>query len=153
MSVWLESMAEYMLDTSTIGEFADGQVDARDLYTSSDKFFITHIQEDELSAAGSYSRILNNVLEVVDASSVTAEEFRWGFSAWDRSKWGKGEFTEDMLNQMDSDDGNELKDVVIAETAIQNNYTLVTHDDELQCAVNKKTPGKAISISDFASRI
>lgn len=146
-------MAEYMLDTSAIGEIADGSVNARKLYTSTDRFFITHIQEDELSAAGSYSKFLNSVLEVVDTSDVVTEEFRWGISAWGRAKWGEGEFTEKMLNQMSSDGGNEIKDVMIAETAIQNGHTLVTHDQELRNAVNSETPGNAISVSDFASRI
>lgn len=143
-------MMEYMLDTSAIGEIADGTIGAKILYTSPDQFHITHIQKDELAEAGDHTRILMKVVEMVESDEKTTEAMMWGISNWG-SKWGAGEYTNDMSGNM-APDINSKKDVLIAETAIQNEHILVTNDKELLNTVNKNTPGSAITVSELKLR-
>lgn len=144
-------MTEYKLDTSAIGEIDDGAVSALALYTSKDDFYISHIQEDELDAAGDYAPVLTKVLDVVDADSVATHGFILGISKLGRAKLGYG--VKGIERKLSNDDGNELMDAIRASTAIQNDYILVTHDPELRTVVNEETPGQAISIAEFKSGI
>lgn len=148
-----KDMAEYMLDTSAVGEIENGAVDPRLLYTSSDALYITHIQEDELANAGHYSKFLMRVLDVVDAGSVATESFKLGISKLGRGKLGAGKYEQKILNEMKPDGGNEMLDAMIADAAVVNGHTLVTHDEELRDAVNDVTPGEAISMSEFRTRL
>ena len=141
-------MTEYMLDTSAIGEIDDGAVSALALYTSKDDFYVSHIQEDELDdAPDKYVRLLRKVLDVVSADSVVTHGFISGISQSGRAGMGGG--VKGIERKLSSDDGNELMDAIIANTAIQNDYILVTHDSELRTVVNEETTGQAISIAEF----
>jgi len=140
-------MTEYMLDTSAIGEIDDGAVSALALYTANDDFYVTHVQEDELDAAGNYAPVLEKVLDVVDADSVVTHGFISGISQSGRAGVGGG--VKGIERKLSDDDGNELMDAIIANTAIRNDYILVTHDSELRTVVNEETPGQAISIAEF----
>lgn len=146
-------MTEYMLDTSAVGEIEEGEIDTRRLYTSSDEFYITHIQEDELNAAGTYSKFLLKVLEIVKPEKVPTDGAYYGVSKYGRAKYGKGEHVNTIENQLPPDDGNEIKDALIGGTAVHQGYILVTHDGDLREVINNETPGTAISISDFNSNI
>lgn len=148
----IEQMVEYMLDTSAIGEIAEGEIGAKTLYTTTDRFYVTHIQKDELKAAGGYARVLLNVIEVVDATENATEGMIFGISRLGAAKLGRGEYMGEMLDSMPPDDNN-MKDVLIAETAIQNGYTLVADDKNLKNTVNENTPGNAISVSKLRRRL
>ena len=146
-------MNNYMLDTSAIGQIEAGDVSMDLLRTSTDQFYITHIQEDELAQAGDYAEPLLEVVETVAATEVSTESMMWSISKWGASKWGSGKHLKTILEHMNEDDGNEAKDALIAETAICNNYILVTHDRELRDIVNEKTPGNSISIPEFRNKL
>lgn len=149
-------MTEYMLDTSAIGEIAEGKVSAKAIRASDNGFYITHIQEDELEQAGDYTPTLMEILEVVDSDSVPTHGFFIGLSRLGRANLGGGaKAIQRKLSSNNDSDGisNDLLDAIIANTAIHNEFVLVTHDSKLRQTVNSETPGTAISIPEFRSKI
>jgi predicted nucleic acid-binding protein len=144
-------MSEYMLDSSAIGEIDKGEVSASDLHSSDDDFYITHIQEDEIEAAGSYTPVLERALDVLDADSLPTHGFYSGVSKSGRAAAGSG--ANSIARELSDDDGNETRDAIIAKTAVHHEFILVTDDSELREVVNEVTEGKAISIDEFNSRV
>ena len=106
---------DYMLDTSAVGQIEDGDIPVELLSGSTDQFYITHVQKDELAEAGGYAE---NLLEIVAATEVSTESAIWGISKWGASKWGSGKYFEEISEHMGGDEKNEIKDALIAEAAV-----------------------------------
>ena len=146
-------MMDYMLDTSAVGQIEDGDIPVELLSGSTDQFDITHVQKDELAEAGGYAENLLEVVEMVAVTEVPTESAIWGISKWGASRWESGKYFEEISEHMGGDEKNEIKDALIAEAAVCNDYVLVTHDRELRDVVNEKTPGHAISVSELRDDI
>ena len=69
---------------------------------------------------------------------VYTESFAWDVSRWDQGKWSDGVLFEKLKNELDSlnkSKANNVQDVLIAEVAIVNEFTLVTADRHLATVV------------------
>jgi predicted nucleic acid-binding protein len=130
-----------MLDTNVFNRLVDGLIDPSFFLGKS--LITTHVQRDELEGTRNDDRRKNLIVayESVDAQIVPTESMVWDVSRWDNSKWSsqesKFEEMRDRLQQLDKKSGksssssNLARDILILETAISNNYTLVTGDADL----------------------
>jgi len=152
-------MKQYMLDTNIFNSLLDGSLPIEDLVGKA-TFFATHIQADELSNTSDDKRresllqlfadIKGTALPtesfVLDVSRldqanlggdrmIPTESARLGISQWGRAKWTAPDNLFDsirsMLNKLNRAKPNNIMDALIAETAIKNGLTLVTHDSDL----------------------
>jgi hypothetical protein len=157
-------MLKYMFDTNIFNDLLDGRVDLIP-YIGKAMFFATHIQLDELNNTPDVTRRerLSHLFEEITSNSVPTESFILGFSRLDQaklggenvintessvygdSKYGKAKYTiNDNLygsikRELDKEKKkiNNIQDALIAETAIKNNLTLITHDSLLFNVITK----------------
>jgi hypothetical protein len=130
----------YMFDTTEFNALADGVLPFGAIEGL--QIFITHVQRDELSATGGDQRRTDLLLafETIAAQSLPTESFVWDVSRWDHAKWPAedSQFTKMLsrLQELDApkrkDVKNQLRDILIAETAVRNGMTLVTGDENLK---------------------
>jgi predicted nucleic acid-binding protein len=144
-----------MLDTNVFNHVLDGRIDPARLQGK--RLVATHIQRDEILATGNAERrdaLMALFIEFVPSRAPTSsavagisvagasnsgmvptESFVWDVSCWDEAKWPKEDgLFEALRNDLDDLNGgkaNNVKDVLIAETALRNGWTLVTDDRHL----------------------
>ena len=72
---------------------------------------------------------LKRLLSFVDIEARLLPDacFIWGYSIWGNACWGAGKVYESILNEK----GGNIKDAIIAETAVKNNCVLLTNDKTL----------------------
>ena len=86
----------------------------------------------------------------ISPTPVSTESAVWDVSKWGKSKWA----TDDMCRQIKSDldklkkHRNNIKDALIAETAIKHDFLLVTNDNHLT-AVTHRHGGNSIDFEEF----
>jgi predicted nucleic acid-binding protein len=146
-------MTGYMLDTNLFNGLVDGKVSLNEFQGK--KLMVTHVQHDELNATSERTRRENllSMFETVSAASVATSTAIWDDSRWDGANWSDDDkLYEKMLAELKKLDKaagkrpkaiNQSRDVRIAETAIKNNLTLVTDDENLR-TVTAKFNGNAI---------
>jgi hypothetical protein len=144
-------MIGYMLDTNLFNHLVENAMPARYLPKPT---YVTHVQHDELENTPDpikRAELLTRLREA-RAQSVPTESAVWGVSEFDGANWGKEDgLFEDMLkalNALNKGKGNNNKDILIAETAIRNEYTLVTDDRHL-ATVTRQFGGRVISSEDY----
>lgn len=138
-----------MLDTTEFNAIAKGQV-ALSAYAGI-RLFATHVQLDELNnTSGEQLRAgLRAAFEEVAPENLPTESAVWDVSTWDQAKWSAEDgIFEKMLSRLEKLDGrkrhpNQLRDILIAETAIKNGLTLVSGDRKLR-TVTTEFGGRAI---------
>lgn len=152
-------MRGYMFDTNVFNHLLDGMAELS-TFVERAKFYATHVQIDELKRTSNEDRkvALLRVFEEVISVKVSTESFVlgtsrlgeaklgseqviptesavWGTSKWDRCKWTSPDNLYDSmkskLDQLNKNKSNNVQDALIAETAIKNRFTLVTHDSDL----------------------
>ncbi len=149
-----------MFDTNIFNAVVDGKFDIQSLIDRAE-IYITHIQRDELKATpdGIKREQLLSILKIIE-QPVSTESFVlgtsrlgqaklgtnkvlptetgiWDLSNWDEFKWGDGKgIYSTILNNLKKHKNN-IKDALIAESAMINNLTLVTHDSDLFRVVTK----------------
>jgi predicted nucleic acid-binding protein len=142
----------YMLDTTVFNAVLEGRVSLASLAGS--RLLVIGVQADELRATPNQKRRaeLLAVLEQVRSITVPASSFAFDIegAGWGQAHWndGSGNFQK-MLARLQELDGkkdirNQLRDILIAETAIQNGATLVTGDANLRKVV-LESGGRAIA--------
>jgi predicted nucleic acid-binding protein len=128
-------MARIVLDTMVFNRLIDGRLSLAALERH--EVFATHVQTDELMATpdeGRRTMLLASFAEVAPRSLPTASAV-WGASLYGQAKWGDGKaLFEPMLKALNAKNGakpNNQRDVLIAETAIENGCCLATDDVDL----------------------
>lgn len=132
-------MKGYMFDTNIFNDIYDNKVDV--LLFSGIKCFVTHIQHDEICATNApiRKRKLLEIFSLIDKHIMPTETMILCTSRLDQAKLGNGDLYRNLLIQLNKKKKkpNNHKDALIAETAILNQLTLVTHDEALFNVITK----------------
>lgn len=144
-----------MLDSNVFNRVLDGQIPLDEI--SSRPVFATHVQQDELEATTNIDRRkdLCAVFQSVGSEELPTETAVWDVSSWDKAKWSNNDGLYDSLLQVihsldnkNKSAKNQIRDALIAETAIKKNLVLVTDDKNLAKAVSEQN-GSVISFQKF----
>lgn len=174
----LKNFNNFMFDTNIFDRVLDGKLDIIDLKKKG-KFFVTHIQLDELNAISNPKRkkVLLKIFSHIVTDKVSTESAVWDISKWDESKWsseqsltpteafvlgvsklgqaklGKADIYSVIKAELDKvkNKRNNLKDALIAETSIKNRFILVTDDQALHKIV-KQIGGSVLNFEEFKNR-
>lgn len=147
----------YMLDTNVFNAVLDGRV-----FLASSLghiLLVTGIQRDELGATAKPGRraALLAVYKEIRPTSLPASSFAFDIegAGFDQAHWndGSGNFERMVarLRQLDHKSksaSNQMRDILIAETAIKNGATLVSGDSNLRQVVTE-FGGNAIDPDDL----
>jgi predicted nucleic acid-binding protein len=147
----------YILDTTVFNAVLDGKALPASL--TNRRLLVTGIQANELRATGKAERraALLAVYEEIDPTSVPASSFAFDIegAGFDQAYWndGSGNFEKMLarLQQLDTKDksaNNQVRDILIAETAIKNGATLVSGDSNLRQVVSE-FGGNAIDLANL----
>ncbi|MCJ2092048.1 hypothetical protein MKK67_05950 [Methylobacterium sp. J-072] len=149
----------FMLDTNVFSRVCDGVLPVPS--KAGRRFLVLGVQTDECRATRDPSRraTLLRAVEEVDPDLVPAASFCFGIegAGWDQANWndGTGRF-EAMLARLKVVDPkspkkelNQIRDIVIAETALKLGATLVSDDVALR-AVMTEFGGIAVASAHLA---
>jgi len=138
-----------MLDTNVFNKLLDGELSTAAL---TGQLLITGVQKAELKATSNVERrtALLSIVEEVNPSLQPAASFSWDIegAGWNEAYWndgtGKFESMLERLKELDLKSGkkmkdprNQMRDVLIAETAIKLDAILVTNDRNLQTVISE----------------
>jgi predicted nucleic acid-binding protein len=149
----------YMLDTNVFNDLLDQKISAS--LFAGHHVIAVGIQADELRATKNDERrtaLLDMFKEVAPVSAL-ASSFAFGIegAGFDQADWndGTGQVEKmlarlEMLDQKKDRRANQLRDILIAETAIKNGATLISGDFNLR-QVMSEFSGRAISLDEFQS--
>ncbi len=124
-----------MFDTVIFNSILDSDIDIALL--NGRECFATHIQYDEILATPDATRRsqLEEVFSLIpQLTQLPTESFVIGVSRLGESRLSDGILYSKMrsrLNEVNKRKRNNLQDILIAETAMKTNITLVTHDKDL----------------------
>ena len=148
-------MNNYMLDTTFFNHILDAGFSLSSL-PSLGQTIVTHIQLDEIRDTKNADRRgeLLHIFSNVKSRKVATEKFVLGFSSLGNAKLSNDvALYESLLKNLNDKNRNKLnniKDILIAETAIKNKYTLVTDDSDLTEVV-QNAGGDVIPTSKYLS--
>jgi predicted nucleic acid-binding protein len=136
----------YMLDTTEFNRVLKDKISTASF--AGYRLLVTGIQRDELRATPNCKTraALLAVFEEIDPSTELAASFAVDIegAGWDQAYWNDGSGTfERMLQRLkeldpkSKDPLGQLRDILIAETAIMNQAILVTGDRNLQKVVSE----------------
>jgi predicted nucleic acid-binding protein len=144
-STMTSSNRPYMLDTTVFNDLLDGKLSFE--FLANHRLLVTGIQADELHRTSDPKRRakLFATYEVVNPSKVLAASFALDIegAGLDQAYWndGSGKFEKMLYRLRELDSGksnlNQLRDILIAETAIKNNAILITRDRNLRQVVSE----------------
>jgi hypothetical protein len=125
----------YVVDTNIFNKLVDGLIGIEDL-PSNGPYLATHIQIDEINNTKDSDRRALLFLKFAELRPqvIPTESFVWDVSRWDQGKWSDGVLFEALKHDLDvlnKSKSNNARDILIAEVAITNGYTLVTADRDL----------------------
>jgi rRNA-processing protein FCF1 len=137
----------YIVDTNIFNKMVDGTINIADL-PSDGSFVATHIQIDEINNTKDSKRRAQLFLMFAEVRPdiVPTESLVWDVSRWDLGKLSDGVLFNKLkqeLDAMNKSKPNNLQDVLIAEVAIANGFTLLTSDRDLAKVVERQG-GKVI---------
>lgn len=129
----------YVVDTNIFNRLVDGVIRSEDL-PSEGPCIATHVQIDEINNTKDSERraCLFLMFAELRPQMVHTESLVWDVSRWDQGKWSDGVLFEKLKKELDSlnkSKVNNVQDVLIAEVAIVNEFTLVTADRHLATVV------------------
>jgi predicted nucleic acid-binding protein len=147
----------YMFDTNVFNAVLDGKLLPASFVGS--RLLVTGVQADELRATAKPERraALLAAYEEIGPTSLLASSFAFGIegAGFNQAYWndGSGNFEKTLarLQQLDPNDKNalnQLRDILIAETAITNGAILVSGDSNLRKIVSE-FGGHAITIAQM----
>jgi hypothetical protein len=169
---------EFMFDTNVFNRILEGHLSLADA-RGAGVLYATHIQRDELARTPQQEKraLLLAIFAETTHKSVPTTSFSlgnsrldeaclaadqvvptssavWDVSNWDEASWGEEDGLFDAmkeeLDRANKRRANNIQDILIAETAIRINVTLVTDDVDLN-AVAKKFGGTTMSVAEFLS--
>ena len=133
-------MSKLMLDTNVFNQIAKGGLNAG--VFNKHEVFGTHVQLDEIDRTNDETLrtgLKSTFTAIIDTRLATSSMV-WDVSRWDGSNWSDGKIYSQLHQRLIELDGNkkvnaktpnQFADVLIAETAINNNLVLVTNDENL----------------------
>lgn len=127
-------------------------MDLKDFKKKDKKFFVTHVQRDEINKTPDATRrdeLLSIFQEIADSISTTTAF--WNISKWNESKWSNDDLAQKILEELNKKDQRKSnpEDALIADTEIKNNYILITEDGPLYEVVIEIFNGSAQNLDDF----
>ncbi|MUL34828.1 type II toxin-antitoxin system VapC family toxin [Gloeocapsopsis dulcis] len=132
-------MGGYIFDTNIFNQILDDKIELT--YFVNIECFVTHVQHDEIQATSDTERRsqLEGVFSSVPQQEISTESCILGVSRLGQARMSDGNFCKQLKTQLDSIKTklNNSQDALIAETAIANQLTLVTHDKNLYCVMAK----------------
>ena len=141
-----------MVDTNIINRILDNDLDLKHFKNPDKPIFTTHVQRDEIANTKKEIR-RNELLSVFQEveNQIPTESALWGLSNWGESKWAADDLVEKILEELNKKDKRKSnpRDALIADTAIKNDYILVTEDDPLYYVVTEVFKGSAQKLDDF----
>lgn len=137
----------YVVDTNIFNKLVDGTINVTDL-PADGSFVATHIQIDEINNTKDIERRARLFLMFAEMRPeiVPTESFVLDVSRWDHGKCSDGVLFEKLkqeLDVMNKSKPNNVQDILIAEVAIVNGFTLLTSDRHL-AEVVKRQGGKVV---------
>ena len=125
----------YVVDTNIINWLVDGHIDIRQL-PQDDELIVSHIQRDEINNTKDDDRrdALNQMFARVIDDIEPTESVVAGVSRVGLAKVSDGVLFESLreaLNSANKGKSNNTHDALIAEIAINNDFTLITADQDL----------------------
>jgi predicted nucleic acid-binding protein len=127
-------MYGYMFDTNIFNDILDGKIDVV-LFPEDLQLYVTHVQLDEIQATRDEQRRtqLMSVFSAIPQESIPTASTVIGVSRLGQSRLSDGILYNRLRTRLDelSKKGNNPKDIALAETAIVEGLTLVTHDRHL----------------------
>jgi predicted nucleic acid-binding protein len=138
-----------MFDTNIFDAILDGKIDAARLFINTE-CYITHIQKDELGAIESSEKNNRKQELLKTLNSISLKSISTESAVWDISKWGEAKWTseDNLLDDLSKNNPANVRDALIAETAIRNNMILITNDLKLLKKI-KALGGSAITLEQF----
>lgn len=123
-----------MFDTNIFNKMLDGRIDVLKIKKKICK--ATHIQFDEIQATknGHRRAQLEIVFNEIITVQIPTESLVLGVSRLGMAKLSDGDLYKKLLvrlNALNNSKSNNIQDVLIAETSINNKYILVTDDRNL----------------------
>lgn len=150
---------KYIIDTCAIDRVADELFNPETELPSGSEFYITHIQHDELNNIPDKYKDRRVRLALANAKLrpklVPTESLVWDVSRWDQANWGDGvTYTaiRTALDALNRNKANNPNDALIAESAIKNQWILLTADTDL-AEVVRQFGGSVHFISARATRM
>jgi predicted nucleic acid-binding protein len=137
----VEVSMKCVVDTCVINRLADGTLPLEKLPPDA-QFIVSHVQRDEINKTKDATRrakLLEVFSTVVDVVAPT-ESFLVGVSRVGAAKVSDGRDYSNLkatLDSLNKGKANNTHDVLIAEVALKNGYTLITSDKSLSVAAEK----------------
>jgi len=147
-----------MFDTNIFNAILDESISLQEI-KGKEIFYITHVQMDEINQTKDQKRKVEllKTLTECDTRDISTSSFVLGVSRLGRARLGgdiipkdsdipdtltgeKRQWGSDInlydpirekLNRLNKNKKNNVQDAIIAETAIKNGFTLITHDKDL----------------------
>ena len=150
-------MSKLMLDTNVFNDIVKNNLSI-DLLKNHEVFG-THIQQDEIGRTKDEVlrlKLSSVFLTLIDTKIATSSQV-WDVSRWDESSWSDGiKFNQirqrlielDKNKAINSKTPNQIGDVLIAETAINNDLILVTNDANLT-QLTREFGGTSVSTNNL----
>ncbi len=133
-----------MFDTNIFNEILDGKISLQEIQGTTAKFWITHLQYDELNSTKNEDRRngLLKTFQQIDQTVVPTESAVFDISVWDQAKWtSQDNLYEPILNELNTRQPgrtrSHTRDALIAETAIKNKCLFVSNDKTLYSIVEQ----------------
>jgi len=128
-------MLGYMFDTNIFNAILDGDVDIP-ATLSNLPIFLTHVQLDEIKATRNEVRRaqLARTVTEVPHQQIPTSSFVIGVSRLGQGRLSNGVLYQQLrvrLDELNRNKTNNPEDIAMAETALKENLTLVTHDRDL----------------------
>lgn len=132
-------MKTCMVDTCIFNWLVDGKISIDELPKDC-RFVITHIQNDEILKTKDAERKerLLGIMQKISDELVCTETFITNVSRLNQAKLGKGSYTK-LKVELDAQKkkANNIQDILIAETAFENSYLLLTSDRDLAAVMQR----------------
>ncbi len=132
---------QFVVDTCIINKLIDGKMNLNELPSNS-SFYASHIQIDEINKTQDSERRTQLFLRFAEVSPkiIPTESSVWDVSRWDQAKFSDGVLYDNLKQSLDAlnkSKPSNVNDALIAETAIVNEYTLLTSDKDLTKVAKK----------------
>jgi len=164
-----EEQNKFMFDTNIFDAILNEKIDIN-TFPKNYEFFVTHIQKDEIEAIDKpdkqeRKKRLLEFFKDLKQEKVATESFVLGTSrlgsaklskvptesaVWGVSKWGESKWTsrDNLIEELRKGNLKHTEDALIGETAIKNNFILVTDDKTFLNKV-RSLGGRAIRFEQF----
>lgn len=146
-------MNNYIFDTNIFNHILTRKIDIN-FFKGRNRYFVTHVQEDEIKNTRDekWRKKLLVIFQDINQKKIVTESAVYGISKYGGAKYGGGKIfhtIRDELNKIEPKKQiSNIRDALIAEVSIENNYNLVTDDNTLSKVVKQKH-GKVMNLDEF----